>query len=103
MLELLAGPVIKTRYMGWTQKLKPRILATHRRDSQVTYRSTFKWDDELTAEMNHQAAAQLLLDYHWKNKDEINSLVLAGRGHDADGYYWLAVARWRLKPQQACA
>ena len=103
MLESLAGPMIKTRYLGWTNMRKPRVVATHKRDSQTTYRVQLNWDDELDDASNHQSAAQLLLDIYWSDRDELNSIMLVGRGHDADGYYWLAVARWRLKPQQACA
>lgn len=103
MLELLAGPMIKTRYLGWTETRPARVVATHRRDSQTTYRAQVYWDDDLTAEANHQAAVQKLLDNYWFNMEDENKLIIAGRGHDADAYYWLAVASWRLEPQRACA
>ena len=91
--SLLAGPVIITRYLGPTERLGSRVVATHRRDSSRSnchpWRKALAWDHALSSEANHQAAAQALLD-SWPYETD---LQIAGRGHDADAYYWLTVSR----------
>lgn len=91
--SLLAGPVIITRYLGPTDQRGSRVVATHRRDSSRStchpWRKCLSWDHALSAEENHQAAAQALLD-SWPYDTK---LEIVGRGHDADAYYWLTVSR----------
>jgi hypothetical protein len=86
---LLTGPVIVTRYLGPTNRIK----ATHKRDSEATWQATVAWDHSLSAEANHQTAAEQLLD-RWITRDD---LVIIGRGHDHDAYYWLVVGLWQLE------
>lgn len=90
--RLLTGPVIVTRYLGPTNHRGSRIKATHKRDSETTWQTTVDWDHSISAEANHQAAAQLLLG-KWITSDD---LVIVGRGHDHDAYYWLVVGHWQL-------
>jgi hypothetical protein len=80
------GPVIITRYLGPTDHRDSRVVATHKRDSETTYRKVLSWDHALNSEQNHQAAAEALLAA-WPYE---TSLRIGGRGHDADAYYWLA-------------
>ena len=91
--QLLSGPVIITRYLGPTDRLGSRVVATHRRDSSRSschpWRKSVSWDHALSAEANHEAAAQALLG-SWPYETD---LQIVGRGHDADAYYWLTVSR----------
>jgi hypothetical protein len=91
--NLLTGPVIITRYLGPTNHLGSRVVATHKRDSETTWRAVLHWDHALNAEQNHQAAASQLLG-RWLTSDE---LVIVGRGHDHDAYFWLVVGLWQLE------
>lgn len=90
---LLTGPVIVTRYLGPTDHRGSRIKATHKRDSEITWQTTVSWDYSLDAEANHQTAAEQLLG-KWATRDD---LVIVGRGHDHDAYYWLVVGAWQLE------
>ncbi len=90
---LLCGPVIVTRYLGPTNCRGSRIVATHKRDEATTWRKTLSWDHALGAEANHHAAAEALLAA-WPYAFDA---AIAGRGHDHDAYYWLAVSRWQLE------
>lgn len=94
---LLTGPVIITRYLGPTNRLGSRVVATHRRDSSRSncqpWRKSFSWDHAISSEENHQSAAQALLD-SWPYETD---LQIVGRGHDAEGYYWLTVSRSLLE------
>lgn len=95
--SLLMGPVIITRYLGPTNQRGSRVVATHRRDSSRSnrhpWRKALSWDDALSSEANHQAAAQALLD-SWPYETDLR---IVGRGHDADAYYWLTVSRALLE------
>ena len=91
--NLLAGPVIVTRYLGPTDHRGSRVKATHQRDSEVTWRATLDWDYNLDTTKNHQLAAEQLLS-KWVTSDD---LVIVGRGHDYSAYYWLVVGAWHLK------
>jgi hypothetical protein len=86
MQDLINGPVIITRYLGPTNYLGSRVVATHRRDNETTYRKAVSWDHALNAEQNHRAAANALLAA-WPYE---TALEIVGRGHDANAYYWLA-------------
>jgi hypothetical protein len=85
MADLILGPVIVTKYKGPTDTENASIVAIHRRDSGETWRHTLEWEDSLSAESNHLAAAQGLLD-SWPY---VNKLRIVGRGHDANAYYFL--------------
>lgn len=91
--DLLVGPVIITRYLGPTNHRCSRIKATHKRDSETTWQVTIPWDHALTAEANHMAAAQQLVG-NWITSSD---LVIVGRGHDFEAYYWLVVGRYQLE------
>ena len=90
---LLTGPVIVTKYLGPTDHRGSRIKATHKRDSETMWQATVPWDHSLDAEANHQAAAEELVGA-WLPADD---LVIVGRGHDHDAYYWLVVGAWQLE------
>jgi hypothetical protein len=78
------GPVIITRYKGPTNHRGSRIVATHKRDSETTYRVTLSWDHALSEEENHRVAANACLE-SW----QYLSLVIVACGHDANGYCWV--------------
>ncbi len=72
------------------------MVATHKRDSETTWRVVLDWDHALDGTENHRQAAEALLGNYWKEAD----LVISGRGHDQDAYYWLCVGAWQLQQQQ---
>lgn len=90
--QLLTGPVIVTRYLGPTNHRGSRVKATHKRDSEVTWRAVTDWDYSLDSTANHQLAAEQLLS-KWVTSDD---LAIVGRGHDHNCYYWLVVGAWQL-------
>jgi hypothetical protein len=81
-----------TRYAGPTDHRPSRIIATHKRDSEKTWRVTMPWDHAISPERNHAAAAEALIARYWPNAD----LRIAARGHDHDRYAWTAVGAWQL-------
>lgn len=84
------GPLIITRYLGPTNYRGSRVVATHKRDSETTWRITLSWDHALTDSQNHQAAAMALVN-RWLFGDGSVTFALAARGHDHDCYAWVAV------------
>jgi hypothetical protein len=76
--------MIITRYKGPTNHRGSRIVATHKRDNETTYRATLPCDDALSSEENHRVAADACLE-----RFQYLSLVIVACGHDADGYYWV--------------
>lgn len=85
MVDLIQGPIIVTKYVGWTDHLPARVLAIHRRDNEKTWRTYLEYDDSLSAEANHFAVASKLLR-EWPFSA---ALRIVGRGHDAAAYFWL--------------
>ena len=85
--------MIVTRYLGPTNCRGSRVKATHKRDSETTWQATVSWDYSLDPWANHQVAAEQLLG-KWVTRDD---LVIVGRGHDHDAYYWLVVGAWQLE------
>jgi len=85
MSDLLLGPCIVTRYLGPTNYKGSRVIATHKRACDAKWTKTLSWDHALSAEENHQAAAQALLNA-WPYT---TTLRIVGRGHDAEAYFWL--------------
>ena len=93
----ISGPVIITRYLGPTNHRGSRVVATHKRDSEKTYRATIDWDHQLDSTANHLAAAEALLlkwPYHHPEQERFQ---LAARGHNFDSYYFIAVQPWQLQ------
>jgi len=95
-----AGPVIVTRYLGPTDYKGSRVVATHKRDGETTWRKVIDWDHALNGPENHAAAAAALLQA-WPYD---NDLEIVGRGHDHEAYFWLCCSRWQIEQQgQQCA
>jgi hypothetical protein len=92
----LMGPIIITRYLGPSNTRGARVTATHKRDSEITWRKTICWDHALDGSENHHAAA-LALVQSWGLGEGQEPWVLIGRGHDHDAYYFLAVQPWQLQ------
>lgn len=85
----LMGPCIITRFLGPTNTRPSRVVATHKRDNETTWRKLLEWDHSLNSAENHLAAADALLaDWPYEN-----TLEIVGRGHDADCYFWLCASR----------
>jgi hypothetical protein len=84
---MFQGPTIVTRYVNG------RVVATHKRDNDETWRARVPYDNGLDADANHRAAAEKLLS-QWPYETD---LTIVGRGHDADAYYWLTVGKWQLE------
>ena len=87
---LFCGPLIITRYLGPTNYRGSRVVATHKRDSETTWRVTVPWDHALDSTGNHQAAALALIT-QWPFGDGAKPFVIVARGHDHDCYAWVAV------------
>ena len=87
--DLLMGPCIVTRYLGPTDTKGSRIVATHKRDSETTWRKVISWDHSLDSSENHQAAAQALL-HSWPYGTD---LEIVARGHDNEAYFWFCHSR----------
>jgi hypothetical protein len=96
MADLLQGPCIITRYLGPTNTRGSRVVATHKRDSETTWRKVLSWDHALDSAENHRAAAEALLAA-WPYEFDA---VIAGRGHDHEAYFWLVVSRYQLEGAQ---
>jgi hypothetical protein len=88
MSDLIMGPVIVTNYRCQTDSHESRIIAIHRRDSETTWRCYVNYDDSLSPEANHLAAAEKLLA-KWPYE---NRLKIAARGHDDRAYYFLCAS-----------
>ena len=88
MPDLTLGPVIITKYCPATNRRNSHILATHKRDSETTWRRYHDYDQGISSEDNHLAAAEKLLSFwpyhHWQKK-----LRIVARGHDEKGYYFV--------------
>tara|TARA_A100001515_G_scaffold143998_2_gene146739 strand:+ start:1846 stop:2130 length:285 start_codon:yes stop_codon:yes gene_type:complete len=85
-MELMQGPLIRTKFLGPTDCRDSRITAVHKRDSKQTQRVTIPWDRELDAMENAKAAA-LALCRSWPYEQ---SMVLVACGFDHDHYYFIA-------------
>lgn len=91
--SFLQGPVIITRYIGPTNHRGSRVSASHKRDNETIIRVLIPWDDALSSEANHRAAANACLARCPFDPD----LSIVGRGHDADAYFWFCVSSWQLE------
>lgn len=80
------GPAVFTRYK------EGRIIATHKRDRETTYRAVVPYQSNLSTEDNHERAARACLDRCGFDVD----LLLVARGHDQDGYAWVFAGSWQL-------
>jgi hypothetical protein len=85
MSDLVLGPVIVTKYCHQTSSRNSRIMATHKRDSETTWRCYWSYDHSISPEDNHLAAAAKLLA-SWPYE---NALRIVGRGHDENNFYFL--------------
>ena len=85
-MRLISGPIIKTRFLGPTTHRDPRIVASHKRDSEVTWRKTITCHQGSSDWENHRDAACMLIE-NSPMKDW--QVVLVACGHDADGYFWI--------------
>jgi len=86
-MQLLQGPLIRTKFLGPTNHRDSRITAVHKRDSERTQRVTIPWDRELDAMENAKAAA-LELCRTWQHPEM--EMVLVACGFDHDHYYFIA-------------
>ena len=85
-MQLLQGPLIRTKYHGPTDHRDARISAVHKRDSEQTQRVTLSWDHSLDGLENAKAAALALL----KSWPYCQDMVLVACGFDHDHYYFIA-------------
>ena len=85
-MQLMQGPLIRTKYHGPTDHRDARITAVHKRDSERTQRVTLAWDHELDGMENAKAAA-LALCAKWPYEQ---TMTLVACGFDHDHYYFIA-------------
>ncbi len=88
MVDLIAGPVIVTKYCCQTDSSGSRILAIHRRGSETVWRHYHNYDQGISSDENHLAAAEGLLA-SWPY---IAALKIIARGYDAKGQYFVCRA-----------
>lgn len=87
-MELLQGPLIRTKYLCPTNKRDARIKATHKREAGRTFSVTLLWDDDLDGLENARIAALKLLE-EWPFREH-HEMVLVACGFDHDHYYFIA-------------
>ena len=85
-MQLLQGPLIRTKYLGPTNYRGSRITATHKRDGEQTQRVTLSWDHSMDGLENAKAAA-LALCAKWPYEQ---TMSLVACGFDHDHYYFIA-------------
>ena len=85
-MQLLQGPLIRTKHHAPTTYRDARISAVHKRDSGRTWRVTLEWDHDLDGLENAKAAA-LALCKQWPYEQ---TMVLVACGFDHDHYYFIA-------------
>ena len=85
-MQLMQGPLIRTKYLGPTDHRGSRISAVHKRDGEQTWRVTLDWDHRLDGLENAKAAA-LALCKQWPYEQ---TMVLVACGFDHDHYYFIA-------------
>ena len=85
-MQLLQGPLIRTKFLGPTNYRGSRITAVHKRDSEQTQRVTLSWDHSMDGLENAKAAALALLK-SWPYRQD---MVLVACGFDHDHYYFIA-------------
>jgi hypothetical protein len=85
MADLILGPAIITKYCPATNRRDSRILATHKRDSETTWRRCHNYDQSISSEDNHLVAAEKLLSC-WPYQQKLR---IVARGHDEKGYYFV--------------
>jgi len=83
--DLILGPMIVTKFCPATDTRGSRVMATHKRDNNTTWRCYVNYDHYDNAEQAHQKAAEKLLE-SWPYEA---SLKIVGRGHDAANYFFL--------------
>tara|TARA_A100001201_G_scaffold142095_2_gene139314 strand:+ start:278 stop:595 length:318 start_codon:yes stop_codon:yes gene_type:complete len=85
-MQLMQGPLIRTKYLGPTNYRGSRITATHKRDGEQTQRVTLSWNHSLDGLENAKAAA-LALCAKWPYEQ---TMTLVACGFDHDHYYFIA-------------
>jgi hypothetical protein len=83
---MIHGPLIKTKFLGPTTHREPRIMASHQRDSQRTWRKATYWNPKESALENHRLAALALI--RSSPMADWQAQIVAS-GFDQDHYYWI--------------
>lgn len=87
MEMMINGPLIKTTYHGPTTHRASRITASHKRDSETTWRKTIYWDHQESAQENARLAALALIRSSPMADWEVQ---LMASGYDHDHYWFIA-------------
>ena len=85
-MQLLQGPLIRTKHHAPTTYRDARISAVHKRDSEQTQRVTLSWDHSMDGLENAKAAA-LALCKSWPYEQ---TMTIVACGFDHDHYYFIA-------------
>ena len=85
-MQLLQGPLIRTKFLGPTNHRGSRITAVHKRDNERTERVTLEWDHSMNGLENAKAAA-LALCAKWPYEQ---TMILVACGFDHDHWYFVA-------------
>jgi len=82
------GLVIKTKFLGPTDYLDPRVKAFYKKDAHTTYSKVIPWDTEIEAIDNYANATRELLKTEYFKGFHPNVDILS-MGWDHDTYYFV--------------
>ena len=85
-MNLIQGPIIRTRFLGPSNTRGSRIVAEHKRDSDTKWRKIIPKHYGSSDWENHRDAACALIHESPMRDWQV---VLVACGHDADGYFWI--------------
>lgn len=83
---MLHGPLIKTRFLSPSTYRDSRVVASHQRDSERTWRKTIYWDKDQSPLENHRLAALALI--RSSPMADWQAQIVAS-GFDQDHYYFI--------------
>ena len=86
----LRGLVIKTKYLGPTDRKRSRVKAIFKRDHETTWTKTINWNDSLESPDNHFEAALELMK-NWDFAEYHPDMKIQSMGWDHDFYYFVVV------------
>jgi len=86
----LRGLVIKTKYLGPTNRKGSRIKAIFKRDHETTWTKTINWNYSLECPDNHFEAALELIK-SWDFAEYHPNMKIQSMGWDHDFYYFVVV------------
>ena len=104
---LYLGPTIVTRYIGATDHKPSRIVATHKRDNETTYRAVVSYQtgyEETADKQSLPIVGDVERSRHWRAVAALlakqpfsERLIPVACGHDRDAYFWVCISPYQLE------